>query len=93
MALAKQMQSLNAKMYGAHWCSHCYDQKQALGKEAFETYIKYIECSKDGVNSQSKLCKIMDVPGYPTWEIEGKLYPGQLELDELEELVDGIVKR
>ncbi|KAL3914001.1 MAG: hypothetical protein SGILL_006272, partial [Bacillariaceae sp.] len=87
-ALAKSLNSLNAKMYGAHWCSHCYDQKQVFGKEAFPTYIKYIECSKDGVNSQSKLCKIMEVPGYPTWEIQGKLYPGELELEELEELVD-----
>ena len=87
MALAQQLKFLNAKMYGAHWCSHCYDQKQALGKEAFETYIKYIECSKDGRNSQTKLCKEKNVPGYPTWEINGQLYPGEQALDELEELV------
>jgi uncharacterized membrane protein len=91
--LAKELQSLNAKMYGAHWCSHCYDQKQVFGREAFNNYIKYIECSVDGVNSQSKLCKVMDVPGYPTWEIQGRLYPGQLELEELEELVNGILDK
>ena len=73
-------------MYGAYWCSHCFDQKEALGKEAFRK-ITYVECSKDGYNSQTKLCKEKEVPGYPTWEINGKLYPGQQELDELEELI------
>ena len=39
------------------------------------------------VNSQNSLCKERDVPGYPTWEIKGKLYPGEKELDELEEII------
>lgn len=47
---------MDAKMYGAFWCSHCYDQKQAFGKEAYAR-INYIECAPDGVNSQTKLCK------------------------------------
>jgi uncharacterized membrane protein len=86
MALAKSLQSLNAKMYGAYWCSHCFDQKELFGKQALRL-IDYVECSKEGVNSQTKLCKENKVPGYPTWEIQGELYPGQQELDELEELV------
>jgi uncharacterized membrane protein len=87
--LATQLQTLDAKMYGAYWCSHCYDQKQTFGKEAFAK-IPYLECSKDGVNSQSKVCKAREVPGYPTWEINGKLYPGEQELVELEDLVKEI---
>jgi hypothetical protein len=89
MKLATQLQKLDAKMYSAYWCSHCYDQKQAFGKEAFAKIV-YLECSKDGVNSQNKLCKAREVPGYPTWEINGKLYPGEKELDELEDLVKEI---
>jgi uncharacterized membrane protein len=89
LTLSTKLQALNAKMYGAYWCSHCYDQKQTLGKQAFSK-IQYFECSKDGVDSQSKLCKARDVPGYPTWEINGKLYPGEQELEELEELVQKI---
>lgn len=27
------------------------------------------------------------VPGYPTWSIKGKLYPGEQSLEELEEIV------
>jgi uncharacterized membrane protein len=91
LKLAESLQLLDAKMYGAYWCSHCYDQKQLFGKQAFEQYLDYVECSKDGMNSQNKLCKAKDVPGYPTWEIRGKLYPGQQELDELEELVQGLL--
>lgn len=89
LELASSLQAMDAKMYGAYWCSHCYDQKEVLGKQAFGK-ITYVECSKDGVNSQTKLCRSKDVPGYPTWEIQGQLYPGQQDLEELEELVQNI---
>ncbi|KAA8493813.1 Thiol-disulfide oxidoreductase LTO1 [Porphyridium purpureum] len=85
LRLAKQLESQDAKMFGAYWCSHCYSQKQALGKEAF-AYIKYIECDKKGFNSQNKLCQEKKVPGYPTWEISGELFPGELELEELADI-------
>jgi hypothetical protein len=26
------------------------------------------------------------VPGYPTWEINGELYPGEKSIEELEEI-------
>lgn len=86
MALADSLRSLDARMYGAFWCSHCYDQKEVLGKEAFSK-LQYVECSKDGYKSQNALCKEKKVPGYPTWEINGQLFPGQQELEELEEIV------
>ena len=90
LILSRNLEALDAKMYGAYWCSHCYDQKEVLGKEAFSK-VKYIECSKEGVNSQANLCKEKKVPGYPTWEIQGELYPGQRELDELEDLVQDLI--
>lgn len=89
LELSSQLRAANAKMYGAYWCSHCFEQKEAFGKQAMKN-IQYIECSKDGFNSQSALCKQEDVPGYPTWQIDGKLYPGQQELDELEDILKGI---
>ena len=49
VALAKHLQDMGAKMYGAHWCPHCFDQKQLFGKEA-KKYMPYIECAEDGVN-------------------------------------------
>jgi hypothetical protein len=86
MKLVDDLNSLNAKMYGAYWCSHCYNQKETLGKEAVEKFT-YIECDKEGLSSQYGMCRAKDIPGYPTWEIKGKLYPGEKSLDELEQLV------
>lgn len=59
--LADQLQSLNAKMYGAYWCSHCFNQKQELGLEALSK-VPYIECDKEGVESQFPLCREKKVP-------------------------------
>lgn len=45
-------------------------------------------CSSNrGVDNQVDLCKAANVPGFPTWEIDGKLYPGEQTLEELEEIV------
>ena len=90
LALASDLKSLDARMFGAFWCSHCYDQKQALGYEAMQS-IPYIECDREGANSQRDFCKEKDVPGYPTWEIGGKLFPGERSVEELREMVDEVM--
>jgi len=91
ISLAKTLKSLDSKMYGAYWCSHCYDQKQTLGKEVFvQNYVTYIECDKEGANSQRSLCKERKVPGYPTWEIGGKLFPGEQSIEELEDIASNM---
>lgn len=33
IALAKQLKAIGAKMYGAFWCSHCFEQKQVTQSE------------------------------------------------------------
>jgi len=86
LQLADALKSLDASFYGAFWCSHCYDQKQTLGQQAMAK-IPYVECSRDGLNANMALCKSKNVPGYPTWEIAGQLYPGEQALDELQEIV------
>lgn len=30
IALAKHLHSIGAKLYGAFWCSHCFDQKEVV---------------------------------------------------------------
>ena len=60
LEVADALAKLNAKMYGAYWCSHCYDQKQVFGQEAFEQ-LEYLECDKQGLNSQFDLCKVKKV--------------------------------
>lgn len=86
LVLAEKLKAQNAKMYGAFWCSHCFDQKQTLGMEAMKT-IPYLECAPNGVESKTSLCRERDIPGYPTWEINGELHPGEMSLEELEEMV------
>jgi uncharacterized membrane protein len=55
LKLANDLDNLNTRFFGAFWCGHCYDQKQILGREAMNK-IPYIECSRDGLNSQANLC-------------------------------------
>lgn len=90
LTLATDLKSLNSRMYGAFWCSHCYDQKQAFGYEAMRS-IPYVECDPEGYNNERDVCKAREVPGYPTWEIGGKLFPGERSLDELREIVNDVM--
>mmetsp|Transcript_32057 Transcript_32057/g.54064 ORF Transcript_32057/g.54064 Transcript_32057/m.54064 type:complete len:313 (-) Transcript_32057:157-1095(-) len=89
MQLAARLSKQDAKMYGAYWCSHCHNQKQELGKQAFKM-LEYIECDKEGLNSQTKLCRANKIPGYPTWVINGQNYPGEKTVEELEQLLSKI---
>ena len=82
IALAQHLQNVNAKLYGAYWCSHCYEQIYLFGQQAF-TNINRIECDPQGRNAQPDLCKAADIKGFPTWEIKGKYYTGMQSLEEL----------
>lgn len=85
IALAKHLTQIGAKEYGAYWCPHCYDQKQLFGKEAV-SFLNYVECDPNGKNARPQLCKDAKIEGYPTWEINGKKYPGAYALEKLAEL-------
>lgn len=81
---AKCLSVKGAKMYGAYWCSHCQNQKKEFG-DSWQ-YISYIECDPRGENSEYDSCLEKGIQGYPTWEINGKLYPGEQNLEKLAEL-------
>jgi len=78
-ALAKCLTENGATMYGTEWCGHCKNQKAAFG-ESFK-YVSYIDCDKN-----SGACADAGVQGYPTWEIDGELYPGEQPLNKLASL-------
>lgn len=85
VALAKHLKQVGAKMYGAYWCPHCFDQKQLFGQEA-KKYMPYIECAEDGANSQTALCRsVTEITGFPTWEVNGQFLPGTQTLGTLAE--------
>lgn len=85
IALAEHLSKTGAKMYGAYWCPHCHDQKQLFGNEAFKK-VKYLECAPDATNNQVDLCKAANLEGFPSWEINGKIYSGTKSLSELADL-------
>ncbi|GMI57620.1 hypothetical protein ScalyP_jg10906 [Parmales sp. scaly parma] len=85
--IGDQLTKLNSRMFGAYWCSHCFEQKQTLGKQAMAK-IPYLECAKDGKDSEWRVCKDLKLPGYPCWEINGNIYPGEQSLDELQEIIN-----
>ena len=73
---AKALTEEGVKMYGTEWCSHCKSQKELFG--ASFQYIDYVDCDK-----QTDVCIAAGIRGYPTWEIDGELYPGEQSFEEL----------
>ncbi len=82
--LAQHLAANGGVMYGAHWCPHCADQKAMFSSSA--DAVPYVECAADGEDAQPELCQQRGIQGYPTWEIDGQLYPGVLSLAELADL-------
>lgn len=76
---AKCLAEKNIVMYGAEWCTHCKAEKDRFGS-SFQ-YVKYVKCSDN-----TALCTEKGIEGFPTWEIEGKLYEGEQGLSKLSEL-------
>jgi hypothetical protein len=84
-ALAKHLSQNGVKFYGAYWCRYCQYQKALFGQEAVQ-YLPYIECARDGQNSQTQLCKAKNIKRFPSWEINGKIIPGSRSLKDLAEI-------
>lgn len=85
--LAEKLQKAGAKMYGAFWCSHCYEQKNTFGKEAMKSF-PYVECFPEGWRkgaSVIKACSDAEVRAFPTWKINGQTIEGEMTLEAIEE--------
>jgi uncharacterized membrane protein len=82
ISLAEHLDKIGAKMYGAWWCPHCFDQKQLFGKAAFQK-LPYVECAPEGINPNPDACIKAKVESFPTWVINGKIYSGTTELQQL----------
>ncbi|KAG2492135.1 hypothetical protein HYH03_009626 [Edaphochlamys debaryana] len=90
VALAARLDAAGARMYGAFWCSHCYDQKQEFGSQAMADF-PYVECFPNGWKKGEKMSPLCDTAGvqaFPTWVIGGKKIEGELTLTELEKELD-----
>jgi hypothetical protein len=65
-----------AVLYGASWCGHCQQQKTLFGEHIDK--INYVECTQE-----KSVCEKEGIRGYPTWKLNGQLYPGSKTLDKL----------
>ena len=79
---AEFLRENNIVMYSAYWCPHCHDQKQLFGKEAVKE-LKVVECAQDGKDNEYELCQTKEIKGFPSWEINGEIYSGTRELNDL----------
>ena len=82
-AFAQCLTDSGARMYGASWCPHCKDQKDAFG-DSFSK-VTYIECATPGnPNVMTQECKDAGLEGYPTWEFgDGSRLSGFQEFQAL----------
>jgi hypothetical protein len=83
--LARYLTEIGAQMFGAYWCPHCHHQRERFGQDAFQL-IDYVECDPRGEDARAQLCRDEQIEGYPTWKINGQLYPGDRSLEELADL-------
>ena len=77
--IKKYLSDKKAKFYGINGCGHCDAQKKDLGKD-YKNY--FVDCDN---KKNAKACA--KVEGFPTWDINGKLYPGHHTLKELSKVV------
>lgn len=87
--LAVRLKKAGAKMYGAFWCSHCFDQKQDFGKDAVGEF-PYIECYPEGMTSSTKMidaCAAQNLEAFPTWIIGDKRLQGEQTFEKLSSLL------
>jgi len=84
LRLAKCLTEKGAKMYSTYWSPDDKKQAQIFG-ESFE-YIIRIECDAAGINPKVAECKNVlkkEFPTWPTWQINGNLYEGYQNLNNL----------
>jgi hypothetical protein len=65
VALAQCIAESGTTFYGAFWCGHCKDQKEAFGDAV--DYLPYVECSTPDGRGQLQECVDAGITSYPTW--------------------------
>ena len=85
--LAKYLKDNGVVKYSAYWCPNCLNQGELFGKQAYKE-LNVVECARDGKNSRTQLCIDKNVQGFPSWEINGKIFIGVKTLEELSKLTD-----
>ena len=76
-AFAQCLADEKITMYGANWCPHCQNEKNAFG-DSFR-FIPYVECP-----DEPKQCLDAGISGYPTWIFpDGRRFKGEQGIEKL----------
>lgn len=76
-AFAQCLAEKRITMYGADWCPHCQNEKQAFGNSF--RFVPYVECP-----DEPKKCLAQGINGYPTWIFpDGKKLEGEQGIEKL----------
>ena len=83
--LARYLDALGVKYYGAWWCPHCHHQEELFGAEA-KAELPYVECEKPEEQPEATAaCRAAGVRSYPTWIYRTEVRVGVQSLGELAE--------
>ena len=79
----QQLIDAGATFYGASWCGFTKKQLAELNiTEANTKGLDYVDC-----DNQEELCASKGIEAFPTWQINGQLYPGYYPPSKLSELL------
>lgn len=74
---------IGATLYGANWCGYTTKQLDELGLAQSDLKgLDYVECT-----TSEQLCREKSIQAFPTWQINGQIYPGFYKVDQLEQLI------
>lgn len=80
----QRLVSAGATLYGAGWCGYTTKQLEALGITEDNTHgLDYVSCDTD-----EEACRSKDINAYPTWQINGQIYPGYHSPEGLVDFLD-----
>ena len=83
--LLQQLVEKGATLYGVSSCAYTQKQLADLGTtEHFTQGLDYVDCEVEAA-----FCRQMNVTLYPTWQINGQLYPEYYSLEKLSEKLPG----
>ena len=83
--LRQQLVDNGATLYGVSSCAYTQKQLVDLGTtQHFTQGLDYVNCEEEAA-----FCRQMNVTLYPTWQINGQLYPEYYSLEKLSEKLSG----
>ena len=83
--MLQELVETSATLYGGNWSGCTQKQMADLGiQENYTQGLDYVDCEVEAA-----FCRQMNVTLYPTWQINGQLYPEYYSLEKLSEKLSG----